>query len=287
MNSTFFNNVKTAVLLGLLTGLILIGGQLIAGQTGLMFAIVMAAVMNIGSYFYSDKIALAASGAQEVGPDHPLYPIVERLAQNAGLPMPRVFVSPQQAPNAFATGRNPAHAAVCATQGLLDMLTPEEIAGVMGHELTHVKNRDILTASIAATIAGAIGMLPYMFWYGGGGRSRRGGEAAAEGLLFMLFAPLMATLMQLAISRSREFNADAGGAQLTGNPMYLATALEKIHLANHRIPMDVNPAFNSLYIAEPMNIGRQIGSLFQSHPPLEKRLMHLIGRESTGLFAHA
>jgi heat shock protein HtpX len=282
MSTEFYNNVKTVLLLGVLTGIILVGGELIAGQRGLVIALIMAAGMNFASYFYSDRIALASAGAQEVGPDHPLYGIVERLAGRAGLPMPHVYVSPQQAPNAFATGRNPQHAAVCATQGLLDMLDENEIAGVMSHELAHVLHRDILITSVAATIAGAISVFGYLFMWGGGRSDRRDG--GLEGLLFLILAPIAATLTQLAISRSREYNADAGGAQICGNPMFLATALEKIHFANKRIPMNVNPAFNSMYIDEPRNTMGTVAELFQSHPPLEKRLTNLIGRESTGTF---
>jgi heat shock protein HtpX len=282
MSTQFYNNVKTVLLLGVLTGIILVGGELIAGQRGLVIALIMAAGMNFASYFYSDQIALASAGAQEVGPDHPLYGIVEQLAGRAGLPMPHVYVSPQQAPNAFATGRNPQHAAVCATQGLLDMLDENEIAGVMSHELAHVLHRDILITSVAATIAGAISVFGYLFMWGGGRSDRRDG--GLEGLLFLILAPIAATLTQLAISRSREYNADAGGAQICGNPMYLATALEKIHYANQRIPMNVNPAFNSMYIAEPRNTMGTVAEFFQSHPPLEKRLTNLIGRESTGAF---
>jgi len=283
MSTQFFNNVKTALLLAVLTGIILAGGELIAGQRGLIIALVMAAGMNFAGYFYSDQIALASAGAEEVGPDHPLYGIVERLSGRAGLPMPHVYVSPQQAPNAFATGRNPQHAAVCATQGLLDMLDENEIAGVMSHELAHVQHRDILITSVAAMIAGAISVLGYMFMWGMGGRSDRR-EAGAESLLFLILAPIAATLTQLAISRSREFNADAGGAKICGNPMYLATALDKIHYANQRIPMNVNPAFHSMYIAEPKSTMGTMTELFQSHPPLEKRLVNLIGRESTGVY---
>ena len=283
MSAQFFNNVKTALLLAVLTGIILAGGELIAGQRGLIIALVMAAGMNFAGYFYSDQIALASAGAEEVGPDHPLYGIVERLSGRAGLPMPHVYVSPQQAPNAFATGRNPQHAAVCATQGLLDMLDENEIAGVMSHELAHVQHRDILITSVAAMIAGAISVLGYMFMWGMGGRSDRR-EAGAESLLFLILAPIAATLTQLAISRSREYNADAGGAKICGNPMYLATALEKIHYANQRIPMNVNPAFHSMYIAEPKSTMGTMAELFQSHPPLEKRLVNLIGRESTGMY---
>jgi heat shock protein HtpX len=286
MYGQFYNNVKTVLLLGLLTGVILAGGAIIGGQQGILVALVIAGVMNFAGYFFSDQIALASAGAREVGPDHPLYKIVARLAQRAGLPMPRVYVSPQQAPNAFATGRNPNHAAVCATQGLLDMLDENEIAGVLSHELAHVLHRDILIVSVAATIAGAISYLGYMLMWGGGGRNRDG-ESAVEGLLFMILSPLAALLIQAGISRSREFNADSGGAEICGNPLWLATALEKIHFANQRIPMDVNPAFNSMYIAEPLNAMGSVGNLFQTHPPLEARLINLIGRPTTGQFRHA
>ena len=193
------------------------------------------------------------------------------------------------APNAFATGRNPHHAAVCATEGLLQMLDRNEISGVIGHELSHVKHRDILIQSVAATIAGAVTYLGYMLMWGGG--SRRDGEGgsgnALAGLLVIILGPIAAGLIQAAISRSREFNADKAGAEICGNPMYLATALEKIHLAAKQIPLPVNPTFNGMFIAEPLNAWEAVGNLFQTHPPLEARLVNLIGRESTGLIAHA
>jgi heat shock protein HtpX len=287
--SQFYNNLKTAMLLGLLTALILAIGAGLGGQQGLIVALVMAGVMNFGSYFFSDKIALATMHAQEVGPEHLLYQVVQELTERAGLPMPRVYVSPTPAPNAFATGRNPHHAAVCATAGLLQMLDRDEIKGVMAHELAHVKHRDILISSIAATIAGAITYLGYMFMWGGGGgrRDDNNGGNALFGLLTLLLAPLAAGLIQAAISRSREFNADKEGAELAGDPMCLATALEKIHLGARQVPLDVNPAFNSMFIAEPRNLWKTVGNLFSTHPPLEERLMNLIGRESTGKFRHA
>ena len=290
MMSKFYNNVKTALLLGAMTGLILWIGSLLGGSQGVVIALIFAAIMNFVAYFFSDKIALASMHAQEVGPGHELYGIVQDLARRADLPMPRVYVSPTAAPNAFATGRGPRHAAVCATEDLLRMLDRDEVAGVMAHELAHVKHRDILIQSVAATIGGAISMLGYMFMFSGGGRHGDGdGEGAhpIAGLLVLLLGPLAAGLIQAAISRSREFNADKEGAEICGNPMYLATALEKIHVAAHRIPLDVNPAFNSMFIIEPLNPMRSIANLFQTHPPLEKRLMNLIGRETTGALRYA
>jgi heat shock protein HtpX len=281
----FYNNVKTVVLLGLMTALILAFGSCF-GSNGLIIALIIAAGMNISGYFFSDKIAIASVRGVEVGPEHPLYQIVEKLVQRAGLPMPRVYVSPLGAPNAFATGRNPHHAAVCATQGLLDILDRDEIAGVMGHELAHVKHRDILIVSVAATIAAAISYLGYMFMWGMGSRGRRGGNVL-EMLALMILGPIAAGLIQCAISRSREFNADTEGAGIAGDPMALATALEKLHIAAERVPMDVNPAMNSMFITEPRNLVRSIGNLFQTHPPLEARLKNLIGRETTGRFHYA
>jgi heat shock protein HtpX len=288
VSSKFYNNVKTAVLLGLLSGLILLAGQAIGGRTGLTVALFMAAGMNLVSYFFSDKIALMATGAREVGPGHELYEITADLARRANLPMPRVYVSPEQAPNAFATGRNPRHAAVCATEGLLQVLTRNEVAGVMAHELAHVKHRDILITSIAATIGAAISYLGYMaMWGGGGSRDNREGGHPLAGLLVLILGPLAAGLIQAAISRSREFNADTAGAQIAGDPMYLASALEKIHAYARQIPMEVNPAFNSMFIAEPLNVFGSVAKLFSTHPPLEQRLQNLIGRETTGMYRYA
>lgn len=280
--SKFYNNVKTALLLGALTALILWIGQMVGGQQGLIVALFLAAGMNFVSYFFSDKIALAMMQAQEVGPGHDLYEMVKDMAARAGLPMPRVYISPQAAPNAFATGRNPKNAAVCATAGLLQMLNRNEIMGVMAHELAHVKHRDTLIQAVAATIGGAISMLGYMFMFGGGRDRQEGGVHPLAGLLVLLLGPLAAGLIQAAISRSREYNADTEGGVICGDPMYLATALEKIHMAARRIPMDVNPAFNSLFIAEPLNAMESVANLFATHPPLEKRLENLIGQTSTG-----
>jgi heat shock protein HtpX len=288
MMSKFYNNFKTALLLGLLTGLILWIGSF-WGSGGVVVALVFAVITNFVSYFFSDKIALMSMGAREVGPEHPLYQIVAPLAQRAGLPMPRVYVSPHAAPNAFATGRNPSNAAVCATEGLMRMLDRNEVAGVMAHELAHVKHRDILIQSVAATIGAAIGSIAYFgMFLGGGSRNNRDGGNPLAALAVLLLSPLAAMLIQAAISRSREFNADKEGAEISGDPMYLSTALEKIHAGSRQIPLDVNPAFNSLFIAEPLSaMGRGIATLFSTHPPLEARLVNLIGRESTGMFRDA
>jgi heat shock protein HtpX len=277
--SQFYNNLKTIIFLGVLTALIVWVGGLIGGEQGMIIALIFAAAMNFGSYFYSDKIALSQMHAAQVGPEHPLYSIVQTLVQRAGLPMPRVYVSPIEAPNAFATGRNPHHAAVCATEGLLQMLTPEQISGVMSHELAHVKHRDILITTIAATIAGAIGFLAHNMWWMGMGDRRDRGNNLLELLAVMIFGPLMALLIQAAISRSREFNADSGGAEICGNPMWLASALQTLDSANKQIPTDVNPAYNAMFIVEPLNPIRALASLTSTHPPLEARLRNLIGRE--------
>ena len=282
----FYNNVKTAVLLGALSSIILAAGYFIGGGslTGVYVALGIAAVMTMGSWFFSDKIALASMGAEEVGPDHELYQIVEPLAERAGLPMPKVYVSHQQAPNAFATGRNPSHAAVCATEGLLAVLSRREVAGVMAHELAHVKHRDTLIQAVAATIAAALSVLAYSTMFGGFGGRRDGEGGGANpliGLLILILGPVAAGLIQAAISRSREFNADTEGGEICGDPMDLATALEKIHRMANRVPMDVNPSFNSMMIAEPWNaVAGGAAKLFSTHPPLEERLVNLIGRES-------
>src|SRR5687768_8031997 len=270
-----YNNFKTALLLGLLTGLILWIGSF-WGEAGMTMALIFAAITNLGAYFFSDKIALMSMRAQEVGPDHDLYRIVQPLAQRAGLPMPRVYVSPAAAPNAFATGRNPRHAAVCATEGLLQVLDRDEVAGVMAHELAHVRHRDILIQSVAATIGGATSMLGYMFMFGGGGRDSDGDNHPLAGLLVLILGPIAAGLIQAAISRSREFNADTAGAEILGDPRPLATALQKIHHAAEQIPLPVNPSMNGMFIAEPLNAMRSMANLFSTHPPLEARLQNLL-----------
>jgi heat shock protein HtpX len=277
--SQFYNNVKTLLLLSVLTCLIVWIGGVIHGNDGMLIALVICAIMNFGSYFYSDKIALATMHATEVGPEHPLYRIVAKLIERAGLPMPRVYISPIQAPNAFATGRNPHHAAVCATEGLLNMLSEDQIAGVMSHELAHVKHRDILITTIAATIAGAITVLARMSMWFGMGNNRNRNSNILEFVAVLIFGPIAAFLIQAAISRSREFNADSGGAEICGHPEWLASALQTLETANQRIPTNVNPAFNAMFISEPRNVMSSLAGLFRTHPPLEARLRNLIGRD--------
>jgi len=268
----FVNNVKTMMLLAMMTALILVIGGMVGGQNGLMFALVIAGVMNFVAFFFSDKIALRTMRAQQVGPDHDLYKIVQSLAVKANMPMPRVYVAPTQAPNAFATGRNPKNAAVCATAGLFQLLNRNEIAAVMAHELAHVKNRDILIQSIAITIGAAISILGYMQMFGG--RDRNAHPLLV--LLVLIVGPLAAGLIQAAISRSREYNADTGGAEIWGNPHDLVSALRKIHAYAGQIPMQVSPAFNSMFIAEPLNAMHGAAGLFQTHPPLEARIKNLL-----------
>jgi len=281
-----WNNFKTTILLAGLTGVLLVIGQAWGGQRGMMFALVLAAVMNLGSYFFSDKIALAMSGAQPISREEAprLYAIVERLAGKANLPAPRICLIPQDAPNAFATGRNPSHAVVAVTRGLLDICNDEEVEGVLAHELGHVQNRDILISAVVATIAGAITMIARMAWFAevfgfGGGRSddRRGGALSA--LAMMILAPVAAMLIQLAISRSREYQADATGAQITGNPYGLARALAKIEQWSKRIPMNVSPSMSHMFICQPLSAGQVLSGLFSTHPPTRKRIERLIGRE--------
>jgi heat shock protein HtpX len=283
-----WNNLKTTILLAAMTGLVLGIGELWGGQNGLILALVFAGVMNLGTYFFSDKIALASSGAKPISrEDNPrIYQIVERLAAKANIPVPKIYFIPTDSPNAFATGRNPSHASVAVTRGILEICDDEEIEGVLAHELGHVKNRDILTSAVVATLAGAITMIGHMLWYaelfggfGGGGRGngRRGGALSA--LAMMILAPLAATLIQLAISRSREYEADATGARITGNPQGLARALDKIDKWAKRVPMQVAPSMAHLYIYQPLTSGEIFSSLFSTHPPIRKRIERLIGRD--------
>jgi heat shock protein HtpX len=270
------NGLKTALLLGVLSGILLVIGELIGGADGLMFAFFLAAVMNLGSYWFSDKIVLRMYRAKEVGPAHPLYRITERLAQRGGLPMPKVYVIPDASPNAFATGRNPQHAAVAATEGILQVLSEHELEGVIAHELAHVKHRDILISSVAATIAAAIMMASRMAMFVGSGRDdREGGSNPIALLAMMILAPIAAMLIQAAISRSREFSADAGGAGIAGNPHGLADALRKIDAVSKRVPMDANPATAHMFIVKPFS-GQGLMSLFSTHPPTEARIRALL-----------
>ena len=251
------SGLKTAVLLAALSGLLILVGGALGGQSGTMIAFVIAVVMNVGSYWFSDKIVLRMYHAQpKSGPDHPLYRMTQRLAQKAGLPMPKVYIIPDTSPNAFATGRDPQHAAVAATEGILRLLSESELEGVIAHELAHVKHRDILISTVAATIAAAIMMLAHMAQFAaifGGGRSddREGGEPARVAGDGDLLAPMAAMLIQAAISRQREFAADRGGAEIVGSPMGLAHALRRIEAAARQIPMDANPATAHMFIMKP------------------------------------
>jgi heat shock protein HtpX len=271
------------LLLGLMSGVLLALGELLGGANGLVIAFVFAAIMNLGSYWFSDKLVLSMYRAQPVGPEHPLYRIVERLTQRASLPMPKVYIIPDPSPNAFATGRNPSHAAVAATQGILQVLSEHELEGVIAHELAHVKHRDILISSIAATMAAAIMMVARMAHfaalfggYGGRGEDRERGNNPIALLATIILAPLAALLIQMAISRSREFAADAGGAEIAGTPYGLADALRKIDAASKRVPLDANPATAHMFIVKPFT-GGGIMSLFSSHPPTEARIRALLG----------
>jgi heat shock protein HtpX len=272
--------VKTLFLLTALTMLLVLGGEAIAGQHGMIYGLILAGVMNGVAYFFSDKIALASSGAQPVSREElpRLYQVMERLAAKAQLPMPKLYVIPQPAPNAFATGRNPSHASVAVTAGLMDLMNDDELEGVIAHELSHVRNYDILITSIAATLAGAITMIASMGrWamiFGGFGGSRdenrNGGGLAA--LLMLLVAPIAALLIQLGISRQREFSADATGAQMVGHANGLISALEKLGAYNARIPMDVSPTTASLFIVAPLSAGQVLSGMFSTHPPLSERI---------------
>ena len=275
------NRTKTVLLLGALTGLILLLGDLLGGSQGVVIAFLFAAVMNFGSYWFSDKLALWSAGAQEVSEAEApgLHQMIHSLCQRAGLPMPKVCVTPEEAPNAFATGRNPQHAAVAVTEGMLRIATPDELEGVLGHELSHVAHRDILISSIAATLAGAIMVAARLaMWIPLGGRSddeEEGGLGILGMILLAVLAPIAALLIQMAISRSREFLADEGAAQLTHKPWALASALEKLELAAQQIPMaNASPATSHMYIVNPLS-GFSFGSLFRTHPPTEERIARL------------
>jgi len=275
------NTLKTAALLAALSALLLVIGELLGGANGLVLAFVFALLMNFGSYWFSDKIVLRMYRAQEVGADHRLYHLVARLAQQGNLPMPKVYIIPDPSPNAFATGRNPQHAAVAATQGILQLLDEPELEGVIAHELAHVRHRDILISSVAATIAATIMMVARMAqfaaFFGGGSRDDREGSNPIALLATIILAPIAAMLIQAAISRSREFAADRGGAEIAGTPHGLASALKKIDLASRRIPLDANPATAHMFIMKPFSGGGLL-SLFSTHPPTEQRIQALMGQ---------
>ncbi|MSP13672.1 MAG: zinc metalloprotease HtpX [Chloroflexi bacterium] len=276
------NTIKTTLLLTTLTIIFILMGQALGGQQGMILAFGLAIVMNVGAYWFSDSIALKSAGAREVSEQQApqLFTIVRQLAQKADLPMPRVYLIENPTPNAFATGRNPQHAAVAVTAGILNILSPDELSGVLAHELAHVKHRDTLIATVVATVAGAITLLASMArWafifggYGGGRNSRDQGNPLA-GLLMIIVAPIAALLIQMAISRSREFEADSGGAQILGNPLPLASALEKLEAYNKRMPMDIAPSTAHLYIVNPIS-GEGLRNLFSTHPPIYERVARL------------
>jgi len=277
------NQFKTAMLLAAMTAFILLVGRMLGGQQGMIIAFFLAGAMNFFSYWYSDRVVLKMYRAQEVSesqaPD--LYGMVDRLRRNAGLPMPRVYVIPQETPNAFATGRNPDHAVVAVTEGLMQLMSPAEIEGVIAHELGHIKNRDILIGTIAATMAGAVMMLASMArWsaiFGGGrGNDEEGGLGGLGLIVMSLLAPIAAMIIQMAISRSREYLADTTGAAIAGRPDGLAAALEKLGAYSQRRPMQANPSTAHMFIVNPLS-GRSLQSLFSTHPPIEERVSRLRG----------
>jgi heat shock protein HtpX len=279
---------KTTLLLGLMTGLLLVIGGLLGGRGGMAIALVFAAVMNFVSYWFSDKIVLRSYGAQELDAQSApeLYSIVNELAHSASIPMPRLYMIDSDTPNAFATGRNPHHAAVAVTRGIMRICNRDELKGVIGHELSHVINRDILTSSIAATLAGAIMMVGTMVRWGAiFGMGSRDDEGRGGGVLSLLvagiLAPFAATLIQLAISRTREYQADASGAHLTHNPLNLASALRKLEAANERMPLDASPATAHMFIVNPLSAAG-IARLFSTHPPIEERIHRLEKMASHG-----
>jgi heat shock protein HtpX len=274
------NALKTTLLLGLMTGLFIAIGGLLGGRSGMVLAFGVALVMNFVSYWFSDKIVLRMYGAQPIGEaEAPMvYRTVRNLATKAGMPMPKLYLIPSATPNAFATGRSPQHAAVAVTEGILRIMNEQELEGVLAHELSHVLNRDILISTIAATIAGAIGMLANMAQWNlflGGSRDDEGrGTNPIALIATMIFAPLAAMLIQMAVSRSREYEADASGARLTRRPLGLASALAKLHQANQISPMNASPATSHLFIVNPLS-GRRFSTLFATHPPVEERIARL------------
>jgi heat shock protein HtpX len=276
------NTLKTTLLLTSLTLFLLFLGQHFGGRDGMLLALVVAVGMNFFSYFYSDKLALSMYRAQPATREQlpRVYSVVEQMTQRIGLPMPKIYVIPSDSPNAFATGRNPKHASVAVTQGILNLLNDDELAGVLAHELGHVRNRDILTSSIAATLAGAVTMLARFGMFFGGGRDRDRGGGGIGAIFMLILAPIAATLIQLAISRSREYEADATGAHMTGNPYALASALQKLDSYSRRLPMGASPSTAHLFIVAPLISGASFANLFSTHPPIAKRIERLVGRPS-------
>ncbi|MGD0337777.1 MAG: zinc metalloprotease HtpX [Bacteroidota bacterium] len=274
------NTMKTFVLMALMTVLVIYIGNLLGGNNGMIMAFMIALVMNFGTYWFSDKIVLGMYHAQEITAEsHPgIFRIVQDIAQRAGLPMPRVYMIPSEQPNAFATGRNPEHAAVAMTEGIVRSLSDDELRGVLGHELAHVKHRDILIGTVAATMAGAISMIAHMaqfaMIFGGGRSSDDEGGNPIGGLLMIILAPIAALLIQMAISRSREYEADRGGAEFAGNPLSLANALRKLEVKAKEIPMNATPATAHIFIVNPLR-GGGIATLFSTHPPMEERIARL------------
>jgi len=276
------SQIKTALLLALLSGIIIVLGGLLGGRTGVIFAFGLALLMNVGSYWYSDKIVLSMYRARELAPEEApyLHKIVEELAANAGIPKPRICVVPEEAPNAFATGRNPEHAVVAVTDGIMRLLSPEELRGVLAHEMGHIVNRDILIQTVAGVMASAIVTLANIFQFtaifGGGNRDEEGGMNPIAALAMALLAPMAAGLIQMAISRSREFLADETGAALCGQPLALAGALTKLGIASGSIPMQQgNPSTEQMFIVAPMFAVGGMANLFSTHPPLEERIRRL------------
>lgn len=276
------NEIKTAALLGLLSGLLVLGGYFLVGnEQGLYIGLALAALTSFSSWYFSDQAALAAYNAQPLARDEApeLYDRVASLSDRAGIPMPKIFFVPTKSPNAFATGRDPEHAAVAITQGIVDLLSPEELDGVLAHELTHIRNRDTLTQAVAGTIAGAITfigrLLSFGALYGPVTRDNRQGGNPLGVLFLIILAPIAAALIQFGISRTREFSADLGSAEITGNPLALAGALEKLEAMGHRIPMNGNPAMSPLLIVNPLST-QGLMTLFRTHPPTEERIRRLI-----------
>jgi heat shock protein HtpX len=285
------NTFRTTILLAVLTALLVWIGDMLGGSQGAIIALIIAGGMNFFSYWFSDKIVVKMYGGQEITPqDNPeLYGLVQELAQRGNLPMPKVYVLPQETPNAFATGRNPQHAAVAVTAGIQRILNRRELAGVLGHELSHVKNRDILVSTIAATLAGAISYMAQMAQWAmifGGGRDReeQGGGGILGLIVMMIVAPLAAMLIQMAVSRSREYGADAGGAEITGDPLALASALKKLHMGSQAIPLHTSPATANatahMFIVNPLTAGG-LAALFSTHPPMEERIRRLEAMAAT------